>query len=95
MGMLKEILIDAEDALRAMQDDLLVEGVTIDELKFNHLDQTFYIMIATDGGEPRYFAKPRSSDRVILIGPLAYGLGVHGAFELTDQLPQLIENIAD
>lgn len=95
MGLFKNILIGAEEALVALQDDLLVDGVTVEELKFNHHSKSFYVMTANPNGAPSFFIKRADYDRPISVHCEAYMTGAFGAFDLTDQIPSLLESIAD
>lgn len=98
MSKFKDILIEAETALRAVQAELLVEEATIDELKYSVADKTFLVIVGVqeeDDLRALYFMIEANDDRAIQVDAAAYGLAANGAIELTNELPTLIENISE
>lgn len=94
MSKLKDILIDAEAALRALYTGLPVSDETVEELKYNVEDGAYYVMLAKDD-VTKYFTVDREFQFYIAIEASAYSLGTHGALELTEFVPQILQTGAE
>lgn len=92
MSKVKDILIDAEAALRALYTGLPVSDETVEELKFR--DDTYYVMLAKDDAV-KYFTVDREFQFYVAIDASAYGLGTHDAMELTEFVPDILQTIAE
>lgn len=93
MGMFKEMMIEAEDALRAVRDlvqampELEDEGGVVQEL-LSTGDGGFLVMYETDIGIFRFVS---DGDTTCAIEPAEYDLGKASSMDLTRSVPELME----
>ena len=107
MSKVKDILIDAEYALRAVERELhrleYVHGFcdcTVDEIKFR--DGLYFVLVGTLNEKPPYDILPlyftvEVGTRTTLakIEASEYGLGSFSGMELTEFVPEILQTIAE